>query len=238
VIVVDSVVMAIGQFTDKDMMNETNNKGVFTAGDCVTGSDLVVTAVAAGRKVAASMHQFLMGAEIVGEKPTFSSQCGPLETLPEEMFSAYPKVPRTLIPEPSIEVRRITFDDLEGSVSQDEMIQEALRCMSCGCKVAETCDFRRDSAEAGAMQSLSGQHRTYQKDKSHAKIQLETDKCIQCGACVRVCDEIKQFHSLGYVGRGFGSRIEPQLGKPLGQSNCDGCGQCVEVCPTAGVVIA
>lgn len=235
VVMVDSVVMAIGQTVDKGLMKEASEQGVFTAGDCVTGSDLVVTAVAAARKVAASMHQFLMGEKVSGEKPIFSSQCGPLETMPEEMFVPFPKVKRINIPQPTVDARRQTFDDLEGTVSQDEKRTEALRCMSCGCSVAKTCDFRMASDAVGAVQSLSGEHRTYKKDKSHAKIKIETDKCIQCGACVRVCDEVKQFHALGFVGRGFGSRIEPQLGAPLVATNCDGCGLCVAECPTAGV---
>jgi ferredoxin len=231
---VDSVVMAIGQTVDPTLMSQ-KGAGIFFSGDCVAGPDLVVTAVASGRKVAASIHQFLMNEPVVGEKIIFSSQCGSLDTLPDEMFSVFPRVQRMEIPTPSIDVRRKTFDDIEGSVTKDEMTKEAERCLSCGCIVAETCDLRKESAVSEAAQSLSGDHRAYKKDASHPVITLETDKCIQCGACVRVCDELKKFHSLGFVGRGFSSRIEPQLGKSLAESNCDGCGQCVEVCPTAGV---
>lgn len=234
VIEVDSVVMAIGQTVDKTLMT-ANAANVFMAGDCVTGPDLVVTAVASARKVATRLHQFLTGQPQVGEKPIFSSSCGNLDTLPAEMFSAFPKAQRLTIPTPTVEARRHSFAQLEASATPAEMIAEAQRCLACGCSVADTCDLRIESDAVTAKQSLVGEHRTYKKDGTHPKITLETDKCIQCGACVRVCDEVKQFHALGYTGRGFGSRIAPQLGKPLAESTCDGCGQCVDVCPTAGV---
>ncbi len=234
VIEVDSVVMAIGQTVDKTLMN-TNVSNVFMAGDCVTGSDLVVTAVASARKVATRLHQFLTGQPQVGERPIFSSNCGNLDSLPDEMFSAFPKAQRLTIPTPTVESRRHSFIDLEGCVPNAAMIAEAQRCLACGCSVVDTCDLRIESDAVMAKQSLVGEHRTFKKDSTHPKITLETDKCIQCGACVRVCDEVKQFHALGYTGRGFGSRIAPQLGKSLAESTCDGCGQCVDVCPTAGV---
>ncbi|TVM01510.1 MAG: hypothetical protein CV080_04420, partial [Candidatus Kuenenia stuttgartiensis] len=82
-----------------------------------------------------------------------------------------------------------------------------------------------------------GERRTYKTDYSHEKIKMEIHKCINCNACVRACDEVKKCYILGDAGRGFSTRITPMINIPLGETHCDGCEECVNVCPTAGVRI-
>jgi predicted molibdopterin-dependent oxidoreductase YjgC len=65
---------------------------------------------------------------------------------------------------------------------------------------------------------------------------MQTGKCINCAACVRVCAEVKGFNALGLVNRGFATRVSAPFGESLAGTNCDGCGECVKVCPTAGVM--
>ncbi|OGI07473.1 MAG: hypothetical protein A2Y40_06110 [Candidatus Margulisbacteria bacterium GWF2_35_9] len=253
-IVADRLITAIGQkpdfsfvpevFTDAKgwlKSNTTNyqlqsNDKVFAVGDCVTGPDLVVTAVAQGREVASSIRQFLSGEAVIGETKLFSSSCGKLSTLPEEMFAEFPKVKKGTIPSISLDKRQTSFAQIEGSLTETEMKYEAGRCLACGCDAVSDCKLKEYSEEysANATQFI-GDKRTYEKDYSHSTIAMETDKCINCSSCIRACDELKQFYVFGYEGRGFDSRIKPELNKKLSESACDGCEKCVAVCPTAGV---
>ncbi len=60
--------------------------------------------------------------------------------------------------------------------------------------------------------------------------------CIQCGRCVRVCDEIVGANAIDYVERGFGSYISTPFELPLAESACVFCGSCVQICPTAALL--
>jgi predicted molibdopterin-dependent oxidoreductase YjgC len=65
---------------------------------------------------------------------------------------------------------------------------------------------------------------------------MQTGKCINCAACVRACAEVKGLHALGLVNRGFATRMLAPFGESLVGTKCDGCGECVKVCPTAGIM--
>jgi NADH dehydrogenase/NADH:ubiquinone oxidoreductase subunit G len=61
-------------------------------------------------------------------------------------------------------------------------------------------------------------------------------QCIMCWRCVEVCAEDGQFaFALSYGGRGFESHISTFLDKPLPETTCVFCGQCVGVCPTGAL---
>ena len=57
--------------------------------------------------------------------------------------------------------------------------------------------------------------------------------CIICTRCVRACDEIRHTGAITLAGRGFTTRIAFGAGGAIHESNCDFCGACIDVCPTA-----
>jgi formate dehydrogenase alpha subunit len=57
--------------------------------------------------------------------------------------------------------------------------------------------------------------------------------CIICTRCVRACDEIRHTSAITLAGRGFPTYIAFGAGGPVHESNCDFCGACIDVCPTA-----
>jgi len=59
------------------------------------------------------------------------------------------------------------------------------------------------------------------------------EKCILCGRCVRVCDEVQGVHNLSVQHRGFHNVVAPAHDSKMIDSVCIHCGQCVNVCPTA-----
>jgi formate dehydrogenase major subunit len=77
-----------------------------------------------------------------------------------------------------------------------------------------------------------GDHRDFEVDDSHEDVLFEPGKCILCGICVRMCDEVLKTPALGFVGRGFGTSIAPPLKKSLADVDFEGIVKIVESCPT------
>jgi predicted molibdopterin-dependent oxidoreductase YjgC len=66
-------------------------------------------------------------------------------------------------------------------------------------------------------------------------IDLDRDRCVFCGRCVRVCDETVGATALAFVERGVESLIDAPFGKSLLETPCVSCGQCIEVCPVGAL---
>jgi len=74
------------------------------------------------------------------------------------------------------------------------------------------------------------------KDYSTRTIVLDAQKCILCGRCVRVCQEMQNVWALSFLERGFCTRISPAGDIKLADSPCIRCGQCSNHCPTGAIV--
>lgn len=74
-------------------------------------------------------------------------------------------------------------------------------------------------------------------DKSSVCIVKDKSKCILCGDCVRMCDEVQNVGAIDFVKRGPKMGVGTAFEEPLAESNCVGCGQCSAVCPTGAIVV-
>ncbi len=77
-----------------------------------------------------------------------------------------------------------------------------------------------------------GERRVYGKRDGNPFIERDMEKCILCGRCVKVCDEVQGVEAIDFAYRGFKSKICPTFEKDL---DCEFCGQCVAVCPTGAL---
>ncbi len=82
---------------------------------------------------------------------------------------------------------------------------------------------------------ISGKKNDHHKDLSSASIVRDPDKCILCGRCVRVCEEVMNVSAIDYINRGSRSVIGTAFNKGLNISSCVNCGQCILVCPTGAL---
>jgi len=61
-------------------------------------------------------------------------------------------------------------------------------------------------------------------------------KCVLCWRCVQVCAEDAQYtFAINFTGRGFETQIGTFFDKPMPETTCVFCGQCVGVCPTGAL---
>lgn len=72
-------------------------------------------------------------------------------------------------------------------------------------------------------------------DRSSASIVRDPDKCILCGRCVRICEEVMGVACIDFINRGSKSVIGTAFNKGLNTSSCVNCGQCIMVCPTGAL---
>ena len=72
-------------------------------------------------------------------------------------------------------------------------------------------------------------------DISSPAILRDPNKCILCGRCVRVCEEIQNVAAIDFIGRGCDTMVAPAFNSGLNVSTCINCGQCVTACPTGAL---
>ena len=73
-------------------------------------------------------------------------------------------------------------------------------------------------------------------DKSSISLERDPNKCVLCGDCVRVCEEVQGIGAIGFVNRGAKAKVAPAFDQDLNEVECVNCGQCAAVCPTGAIV--
>jgi len=73
-------------------------------------------------------------------------------------------------------------------------------------------------------------------DSSSPIFIYDPNKCVLCGKCVWVCQEKLGIGAIGFAYRGFQRIVTTFANEPIGESQCQGCGECVNVCPVGALV--
>lgn len=74
-------------------------------------------------------------------------------------------------------------------------------------------------------------------DFSSPSIVRDPNKCILCGNCVRVCNELQGVGALDFAFRGSEAMVMPAFDKEIAATDCVNCGQCQIFCPTGAISI-
>ncbi|MBN2383282.1 iron hydrogenase small subunit [bacterium] len=98
------------------------------------------------------------------------------------------------------------------------------------------CDLQRYAEELGVRKRMFRTKKTSkQLDVSSPAIIRDPDKCILCGRCVRMCEEIQGVSAIDFINRGSRAFIGTAFNRGLNLSSCVNCGQCILVCPTGAL---
>jgi iron-only hydrogenase group A len=103
------------------------------------------------------------------------------------------------------------------------------------CARSGKCDLQMLSQSMGIRQRMSRGARTFREKDVAGPIVRDPDKCILCGRCVRICEEIQGIGSIDFVNRGSKSYIGTAFDQGLNVSSCVNCGQCIVGCPTGAL---
>ena len=74
-------------------------------------------------------------------------------------------------------------------------------------------------------------------DASSPSIIRNPNKCILCGDCVRMCDNVQSVNAIDFAYRGTRALVTPAFNKKIAETDCVNCGQCRVVCPTGAISI-
>ena len=73
-------------------------------------------------------------------------------------------------------------------------------------------------------------------DESNPFFIRDLKKCVLCGICVRVCKDVVGANAIDFGFRGYDTKITAFADKPILESNCVSCGECVVACPVGAIV--
>jgi iron-only hydrogenase group A len=104
------------------------------------------------------------------------------------------------------------------------------------CARNTACRLQSLSFELGVRQRVFvGRKEKFPLDSSSPSIIRDPAKCILCGRCVRVCEEVQGVAAIDFIRRGSRSMIGTAFEEGLNLSTCVNCGQCINVCPTGAL---
>ncbi len=108
-------------------------------------------------------------------------------------------------------------------------------CLTCGRN--GSCELQTLLGEFGVPEDrLEKRICDVPSDRSNGSITIDFSKCINCGRCVQVCQQVQNVWALSSLNRGIHTRVAPAGDILLAQSPCIKCGQCAAHCPTGAIV--
>lgn len=246
-----------GKAVVDELTLQTSLPGVFAGGDLVLGPSTVIESIATGRRAAIIIDLYLKGKlekarEVLVEPEKHIEEVLNDEDLYRVLFDLRPynhwkkvtekdyehieRRPRAKVELLDPEIRKGNFEEVEPSLTEEQVLEEAKRCMSCGCMEVFRCKLREYATLYNAGQeAFEGEQNRFELDESHPFVVLDNNKCVLCGQCVRFTHEVAGEGVVDYMFRGFKTMISPPLGDTLGDADGLFIGETIDLCPVGAI---
>jgi NADH-quinone oxidoreductase subunit G len=139
-------------------------------------------------------------------------------------------------PEPGLKIRTLTEEIREIRKISVELLlaNHDQRCPTCS--KSANCQLQNLARQLGIDKvRFQSVHAPAPLDCSSPALVRDPNKCVLCGDCVRVCDEIQSVGAIDFAYRGHDAAVVPSFARNLADVECVNCGQCASVCPTGAL---
>ncbi|MCG9479580.1 MAG: formate dehydrogenase subunit alpha [Actinomycetia bacterium] len=153
-----------------------------------------------------------------------------VESMPEAAASCVTRLQEGMnIKTDTPHIRELVKTNLQLIISDHPM--DCMTCESCGNCALQDLAYMYDIKDV------------HYEGKMHEKkvfadtpfIYRDNQKCILCGRCVRMCDNVVGANAIGYAGRGFECEVLSAFEQSLKQTDCVFCGNCISTCPVGAL---
>ena len=109
---------------------------------------------------------------------------------------------------------------------------DCMTCDKCG-----ACSLQEYAYEYGVRESSFKEpaRHVVRPQEADPFVERDLSKCILCGRCVRICDEVESAFAIDWIYRGFETQVSTAFGKSLKDTPCEFCGQCISTCPVGAL---
>lgn len=216
---------------------QTSIPDLFVGGDLWRGPQTVIQAIADGRTAALSIHQYLTRGAVQPEKKGFNVSKGKLAEVDPVNFENIPKKQRVHQPHMPLPEREGNFKEVEATIGMQEAMEEASRCLSCGCQDALECRLRAyaETYKIDAKKIQPWTKRKYPLGDQHPLINVDPNKCITCRKCYFGCSDYQIQKAFDLIEDPKDLSGGPPSYAPSINDRCVSCGLCLANCPTGAL---
>lgn len=233
----DSLIDKWGNVIVNSQTMQTALPWVFSGGDCVTGPDIAISAIGAGKKAAIAIDEYVRTGSVRLKSAPYTCKKSHWKDMTPDDFKGITPSGRNEISVLDPQLRKTNFEEVTATLNPDTAMAEASRCISCGCTERYDCALRQYATDYGVAHNPSMLPRPLPVDENHPIITRDPGKCILCGLCLKVCREMEGVSALSFYETNDILTIGPNDHRPLDMTVCVSCGHCAMVCPTGALTL-